>query len=99
MRLIDAESLEELFRETINGIATRTDMQGALEHMIRASAMVVEMIKDAPTIDAEPVRHGRIIKLKRWGEWPRCNLCDGTAPIAYNYCPNCGAKMDGGDHA
>ena len=53
-RLIDAETLEELFRETITVISQKTDMQGAYEHMIRASAMVVEMIKDAPTlIEAE----------------------------------------------
>lgn len=49
-RLIDAEELKELFRETITGIATRTDMKGAYEHMIRASAMVIEMIDDAPTV-------------------------------------------------
>lgn len=49
-RLIDADELKELFRETITGIATRTDMKGAYEHMIRASAMVIEMIDDAPTV-------------------------------------------------
>lgn len=54
MRLIDAEELEELFRETITGIANKTNRQGVYEHMMRASAMVIEMIKDAPTIEAEP---------------------------------------------
>ena len=49
-RLIDAEELKELFRETITGIATRTDMKGAYEHMIRASAMVIDMIDDATTV-------------------------------------------------
>ena len=49
-RLKDADELKELFRETITGIATRTDMKGAYEHMIRASAMVIEMIDDAPTV-------------------------------------------------
>lgn len=49
-RLIDAEELKELFRETITGIATRTDMKGAYEHIIRASAMVIDMIDDAPTV-------------------------------------------------
>ena len=54
MRLIDADALEELFREVIGGIAKRPEINGNLEHMIRASAMVVEMIKDAPTIEPEP---------------------------------------------
>ena len=49
-RLIDADELKELFRETITGIATRTDMKGAYEHMIRASAMVIDLIDDAPTV-------------------------------------------------
>ena len=52
-RMIDADALEELFREIISGIAKRPDMNGNMEHMIRASAMVIEMIKDAPTIEPE----------------------------------------------
>lgn len=52
-RLIDGDALEELFREVISGIAKRPDMNGNMEHMIRASAMVIEMIKDAPTIEPE----------------------------------------------
>ena len=55
-------------------------------------------VEKVNVVDAAPVRHGRIIKPKRWGEWSRCSLCDGTVPIVYNYCPHCGAKMDGGDH-
>jgi len=54
MRLIDADALEELFREVIGSIAKRPEINGNLEHMIRASAMVVEMIKDAPTIEPQP---------------------------------------------
>ena len=50
-RCIDADALEELFREVIGGIAKQPEMNGNLEHMVRASAMVVEMIQDAPTIE------------------------------------------------
>lgn len=49
-RLIDSDALEELFREVIGSIAKRKEMEPVLEHMVRASAMVVEMIDDAPTI-------------------------------------------------
>ena len=49
-RLIDADALEELFREVIGNIAKRKEMEPVLEHMVRASAMVIEMIDDAPTI-------------------------------------------------
>ncbi len=51
MRLIDADALEELFREVIGCIAKKPEMTGAFEHMVRASAMVIEMINDAPTIE------------------------------------------------
>lgn len=54
-------------------------------------------IKAAPTIDAEPVRHGRWIRMDdthtRW----KCSECGGVAesPL-FRHC-HCGAKMDGGD--
>ena len=27
---------------------------------------------------------------------PHCSLCGKQSPLRYQYCPNCGAKMDGG---
>ena len=50
--------------------------------------------------DVAPVRHGRWVK--RGSRW-QCTNCkvlmsiDGTPKEnLLNYCPNCGAKMDGG---
>ena len=63
MRLIDADELEELFREVIGRIAKRPDINFNMEHMIRASAMVIEMIKDAPTVTPEP-------------HWIPCSECE-----------------------
>ena len=51
----------------------------------------------APTVDAEPVRHGEWLKDGSIGAIGNyCSLCDmRVKPDAnYNYCPNCGAKMD-----
>lgn len=61
-------------------------------------------IDNAPTVDAEPVRHGRWIKQD--GHY-YCSSCNAQNFYAYlynsdtgeyeqqdNYCPNCGAKMD-----
>lgn len=59
-------------------------------------------IKDAPTIEAEQVRHGRWIEPEEYTghtEW-HCSYCGDVVcticgyPSA-NYCPNCGAKMRG----
>lgn len=57
-----------------------------------------EALERLPTIDAEPVRHGRWIG----GELGECSVCGhvGCASDIWTgcddfYCPNCGAKMDG----
>lgn len=60
-------------------------------------------IEKAPTIDAAPVVHGRWDKPVEHG-LPYaanhlgvvCSYCCKWSDNDYNYCPNCGAKMDGG---
>ena len=44
--------------------------------------------------DVAPVRHGR---WKRYGKnLGECSECGEVVSVRNNYCPNCGAKMDGG---
>ena len=56
----------------------------------------VKILNQCPTADVAPVRHGRWLHRKNGIAY--CSECeieaveDGT-----EYCPNCGAKMDGGD--
>ena len=52
------------------------------------------LIDNAPTVDAVPVVHGH--RVDDGGFYTRCSQCDGVLPLCANYCPNCGAKMDGG---
>lgn len=59
-RLIDADALKELFSEVIGHIAQKPEMNGNLEHMIRASAMVIQMIDDAPTVQPNTTTHDSI---------------------------------------
>ena len=103
MRLIDADELKELFREVIGGIAKKPEIQKDLEHMVRASAMTIQMIDDAPTIEAEPVIHAKWIFSHEHSEGActNCNFKIYGRPyyntyliVPYNYCPNCGAKME-----
>ena len=57
----------------------------------------INAIECAPAVDAEPVRHGRWLKDGSIGAIGNyCSLCDKRVkPDAnYNYCPNCGAKME-----
>lgn len=69
------------------------------------AAKVLREVSDAPAADVAPVVHGR------WEYIPqtlntlsqfRCPFCgwwslDPSIDGAYNYCPNCGAKMEGGN--
>ena len=74
-------------------------------------AVSVRDIDDTPTVDAVEVVHGHWKEyshsaLVRWkdGEpvWAdrsvfRCSRCDFGTIARHNYCPRCGAKMDGGN--
>lgn len=52
------------------------------------------IIWNAPTIDAEPVRHGHWIDVGSNDDLWRCSVC-GELQICYGrYCSTCGAKMD-----
>ena len=65
----------------------------------------LEYIKQMPTIEAEPVRHGRWIYRSDDAASCYCSECNEealTAPYERNciesdFCPCCGAKMDGKD--
>ena len=58
-------------------------------------------LEAVPAEDVAPVRHGRWID-ERWEGLSsfsaECSLCSKRtlAYFHYYYCPNCGAKMDGG---
>ena len=61
-----------------------------------------KLIADAPTVDAVEVVHGRweprtdAIGFVRCSVCHDCNIYDDWADgKKWNYCPNCGAKMDG----
>jgi hypothetical protein len=65
----------------------------------------VATVLNAPTADVAPVVHGRWDESKEHfylnngcKEWINfyCSECDAPNNSPTDYCPNCGAKMDGG---
>ena len=62
----------------------------------------IDMIEDAPAADAAPVVHGRWVtgrfNLETGNYEEQCAHCRNfSKEYDKPYCPNCGAKMDGGD--
>lgn len=58
----------------------------------------LEAIELVPTADVQPVKHGRWI-INSDGYYPQCSECmsEPQGRAMTDFCPNCGAKMDGGD--
>ena len=79
------------------------DKEHANGHFINGIESVLEYVENLPSADVAPVRHGR---WEKQSGLYSCSECGTTCPydvqadvIEYwvcNYCPNCGAKMDGG---
>ena len=59
---------------------------------------IIRVINEQPTADVVEVRHGeRIPEYPTGAFMVRCSLCKtlSSSDLNWNYCPNCGAKMDG----
>ena len=70
-------------------------------HGVRCRACWVDdtldYIDSEPAADVAPVRHGRwIMHDDEFGLTCECSVCHIETMGDGNYCPNCGAKMDGG---
>ena len=98
-RLIDANALDKRFDKRIKWL--RLDMHDQYSLGLYHGAVTdKDLINEMPIVDAMPVRHGR------WNNGdPYCPVCrkdkfkgldaDVWADWQPDYCPNCGAKMDG----
>ncbi len=91
MRLIDGDEVAKVFKEKSKQYADLQPTQnwGAI---LTRLADIIDMV---PTIDAEPVRHGKWIMGR---DMMYCSECsesyDKGYRIDYEYCPNCGASME-----
>lgn len=84
MRLINGDKLLEIIAE---------------QERWNVPDFVYESIKEAPTIDAEPVKHGKWVYKEFEPSKAGFYVCSECGYVAFNekschYCYHCGAKMD-----
>ena len=103
-RLIDADELIKVLDDTLAEQSKDADIRELLQKSLLVG-FAKQVIEDAPTVDAEPVRHGHWCVTQAYPHTVYCSECfkrfaqahwavweDGSLPR--DYCPNCGAKMD-----
>ena len=72
------------------------DRKNGNKHFINGIETVLEYAENLPAADVAPVRHGRWIDAREYCGDYMCSNCEALyGTNKFNYCPNCGAKMDG----
>lgn len=93
MKLIDADALKRKIEES--------GVNGTIANYVKRT--LAATLDNEPTVDAAPVVHGRWIQYEPdlHGTKPlECGACHYLFARLYprDFCPHCGAKMDGGDN-
>lgn len=106
-KYIDAEALMDAFRKYM---AERYDSEKCVSEenckTCDEGCLWRKIVMNAPAADVAEVKHGEWIHTvwaKRWYGKDECGECgyhtdDRIDLSCFNYCPVCGAKMDGGNH-
>ena len=105
MRMIDADNV-------LKALGMFNDREHGGPHFLNGIETAREIVEQSPTVDAEPVRYGRWIKMT--GMLPpeyhghyECSECQWhmkgirnswTREEEMTYCPSCGSKMDGDEN-
>ena len=98
-RLIDADELIKVLDDTLAEQSKDADIRELLQKSLLVG-FAKQVIEDAPTVDAEPVKHGHWIEVDtQYIDETKCSNCGVVECFnkgwkRFNYCPNCGAKMD-----
>lgn len=79
-------------KDAINEVLTLRDYSMNNAEKV-AFSLVYKKLRELPTTDVVEVNHGEWEKRGFYGH--NCSVCDSLNDIDTNYCPNCGAKMDG----
>lgn len=102
MRLVYADAVKALVYEKV---PLKLFMKRTIDGAQRSMGELRSMIDELPAVDAKAVKHGRWIQNGEFDYTYKCSECGEVCPLTpddesafqYPYCPNCGAKMDGGE--
>lgn len=102
-RLIDANALITDIQGTVSEVCMKAPYDAEwFTRMADRQFEIIETIKRQAEVDAVKVVHGcmRHVFCSYQDNHFQCTCCNGNfitnAARYWNYCPNCGAKMDGG---
>lgn len=108
MRLIDADALKEEMKqrqESAYQWYSDAKVKEDEEIMVRADSAMTAFIECKLTIDKQPTIEAVQERKGRWidksggieNAWNYCSVCGEQAIDLYDYCPNCGAHMEGAE--
>ncbi len=103
MRLIDADALEKAINKWMPKVQ-ETWMESEIPPIEILAESVLLTIDEQPTVEVLPsaektgkwiVKHGILAGDGIYGDMGECSVCGlHLRNYEWNYCPNCGAKMD-----
>lgn len=81
------------------------DKERANEHFIFGIESVLEYVENLPAADVAPVVHGHFVhdgpRFAGGVDWWHCSICGRLVTDVerhrFDYCPWCGARMDGNE--
>lgn len=105
MVLIDADALlKKILSLTITATGLRAGKRVLLELLVEYRDAILQVVKEQPTVDAVPVVHGWWVS-DEGDVLFHCSECETQVSTSWdyddlhwNFCPNCGARMDGGEN-
>ena len=92
--------LEELARNRYLETPSSSPFCSRYMTQLNERTVFKHLIADFPADDVAPVRHGRWIEQEKYsfGVMYDCSICGNRIldnGHSWNYCPNCGCRMDG----
>lgn len=94
---IEREALEVELNHRLNFLMGEN---GEYDHYTSGFDEAVTRVENFPAADVAPVQHGKWLYGDYYDIGDVCSECDWDSKMthpSYRYCPNCGAKMDGGE--